>query len=216
MQSGKVANHPFAIMLFPVKRRLPMLGVHFFPTGGMPPTKIFVAARVDEFEILADTHRRTIEREIFQPHFVRRLLVVPGELVVRTLDFGLWTLDGCSVAQLKQSTFNLNHTSHSREGLRRRFDWRIELIAEQMLDVVHQQLLMLHLVLETEANDSQNFLSVVAIGKLLDELRHLLIDVRPIPSGFRNCRPRARAALWTFNSRSEAFVVRVKEKQEIF
>ena len=45
---------------------------------------------------------------------------------------------------------------HCRRG--RWFYRRVVLIAEQMLDVVNQQLLMLHLVFETEADERQNVL----------------------------------------------------------
>src|ERR1041385_5152601 len=78
-QPAKVANHPFAIMLLPIKRCPPILDVHFFPSRGMPPAKVLVPTIVDEVEIITDTYGRAINREIFQPNFMRRFLVVPSE-----------------------------------------------------------------------------------------------------------------------------------------
>src|SRR5882724_1063901 len=98
----------------------------------MPPAKIFIAAVVDEFEILAVTYRRTIDREFFEPNFVGRLLVVPSEVFgVRRLDAAFscalpyrptpsglpaWgphcrATAPIRISQLKQSTFNLNHAA---------------------------------------------------------------------------------------------------------
>src|SRR5205085_3998128 len=121
----------------------------------MPPTKIFIAAVVDEFEILAVTYRSAIDRKILEPNFVCRLLVVPREVFgVRRLDaafvsyalpYGRATAP-IRVTEFKQSTFDLNHAAHALNGLRRGFHRRVKLIAKQMLDVINEQLLMLHLV----------------------------------------------------------------------
>src|SRR2546423_15675815 len=125
----------------------------------MPPAKIFIAALVDEFEILAVTYRSAIDREILEPNFVCRLLVVPGEVFgVRRLDaafvsyalpYGRATAP-IRVSKFKQSPFNLNHAAHVLNGSRPGFHWPAKLITEQGLDVVTQQLLMLHLVFKPE------------------------------------------------------------------
>src|SRR5262245_30211750 len=146
----------------------------------MPPAKVFITASIYELEVVTHADRRAIDLKVLEPNLVRRFFVIPGELVVRTLDFGLWTLDGCIVPQFKQSTFNLNHASYRLNGFRRRFDGRIELIAKQMLDVIDEQFLMLHLVLETEPNDAKDFFRIIATGKLLDESCHLFIDLGTI------------------------------------
>src|ERR1051325_7938099 len=83
-----------------------------------------------------------------------------------------------------------------------------------MLDVIDEQLLMLHLVLETETNNPQNFFRVVAMGKLLDESRHLLVDVRAILASLSDSRSRTRTALWPLDPGAEAFVVIVAVARE--
>src|SRR5580765_5050712 len=113
MQSSKIANHPFAVVLFPIQWRLPMLGVHFFPSSRVPPAKILVANGVDEFKIVADTDRRAIDRKIFEPDSVLRPFVVPRKWE-RPHPCGRFTgiPAGSSITQLKQPTFNLNHPAH--------------------------------------------------------------------------------------------------------
>src|SRR4051812_10452266 len=44
VKSAEIANHPLAIVLFPIKRGLPLFSVPLSPSGGMPPAKIFVTA----------------------------------------------------------------------------------------------------------------------------------------------------------------------------
>src|SRR6185437_9321930 len=75
---------------------------------------------------------------------------------------------------------------------------------------------MLHLVLESEANDAEDFIGVTASRKLLDKPRHLLIDVRAILSGFCHRGPGTRAALRPLNSWSEPFVVGIEEEKKVF
>src|ERR1051326_1438511 len=217
MQSAEVANHPFPFVLSPVKRRLPMFRVYLFPTGRVPPTKISVAFRLNELEIFADTNRCSIDREIFKPHFVRGLFIVPGERGTRILRLSHGRhAQATSVPQLKQSTVDLDHSIDARNRFRCGSERRLKLIAQQMLDVIDEQLLMLHLVLETKPDDSQEFVSIVTIRKLLDKSHHLLVDVRAILPGFSDCWSRTRAALWTLDSWPEALVVRVEEEQKVF
>jgi hypothetical protein len=44
------------------------------------------------------------------------------------------------------------------------------LIAKQVLDVVNQQLLMLHLMLKPEPDDRKNCFCIVTVGNALEEL----------------------------------------------
>src|ERR1051325_11804796 len=127
MQSGKVTNHPLTVVLFPVQRRLPMLRVDPFPTGCMPPAKVLIAAVLNEFEVIANTHRRAIDREVFQENLVCGLLVIPRERWERrhpclrstgtppgafyALPHGRATAPP-RVPKLKQSAFDLNHPAH--------------------------------------------------------------------------------------------------------
>jgi hypothetical protein len=71
----------------------------------VPPTKILVAARLDEFEIITIAHRRAINLKVLEKNFMRRLLVVPRERTTR-----IWRVT--LVPQLKQSTFNLCHAGY--------------------------------------------------------------------------------------------------------
>src|ERR1041385_6481075 len=100
----------------------------------MPPAKVLIAAVVDELEIVAHAHRRAIDLKIFEPNFVRRLFVVPGERWERrhlmerphpcgrvtgilagafcTLPHGRATAPP-RVPKLKQPTLDLNHSAHA-------------------------------------------------------------------------------------------------------
>ena len=87
------------------------------------------------------------------------------------------------------------------------------MIAEQVLDVVNQQLLMLHFVLEPEPDYLPNLAGIITRRNSFDESRHLLIDVRAIGSCLRDRRTRARAALWPLNARAETLVVGGEHEQ---
>jgi len=83
----------------------------------MPPAKIFVAAFVDEFEILTVTYRRAIDREVLDPNFVCGFLVVPGEFNY-ALPYGRATAP-LVVSKFKQPTLDLNHAAHALNRWRR-------------------------------------------------------------------------------------------------
>src|SRR5207249_10345877 len=55
------------------------------------------------------------------------------------------------------------------------FHRRVKLIAQQMLDVINQQFLMLHLMLEAEPDYLQNRVRIITRRNRFDESRHLLI-----------------------------------------
>src|SRR2546421_7717602 len=150
----------------------------------MPPAKILVAAVVDEFKIVANASGRTFDREVFEKNFVLWPLVVPRkrkrpwERPHPGPDKSGFTGIGAgsSVSQLKQTTFNLHHAAHAFNRRWRRLHRRIELIAQQMLDVVNQQLLMLHLVLESEPHNRKNLIRIIARRNIFNESRHLFIN----------------------------------------
>jgi len=79
MQAGKVANHPFAVLQFPVKRRAPLFAIDCFPAFGKPPAKVFVATLVDKFEKVAVADRGFVDREVMDENLVRWLFVVEGK-----------------------------------------------------------------------------------------------------------------------------------------
>src|SRR5437879_506992 len=113
----------------------------------MPPAKIPIAAGVHELEIITVTDRRTIDHEIFEEDSVLRLLVIESERPERRhpcLRFA--RIPAGAVSKFEQSAFNFRHAAYCFDRTRRGGDRRVELIAKQMLDVINQKLLMLHLV----------------------------------------------------------------------
>src|SRR5207244_7710097 len=73
---------------------------------------------------------------------------------------------------------------------------------------------MLHFVLEPEPHDRLNLAGIIAVGKLRDEARHLLVDMRAIFPCLSYGWPRARAAFWPLDARAEALVIRVEIEKE--
>ena len=228
MQTGKITNHPFAILLFPVKRRSPVLLIHFLPAGGMPPAKILITTVVHEFKIVAITHGRTIDEKVFEKDLVVWLLIVECKVVTepRAVARSLRVLIEGPVAtargsvtyfitKLKQSALNLHHPVHTFNRDRRRRDCRIKLIAKQVLDVINQQFLMLHLVFKTEPYDRENRFCIFTSLNTLDESRHVLIDMRAIMPRLFHSRTRARATLRSRHARTEPFVIRVEVKEKL-
>src|SRR5919205_1293989 len=96
MQTREVADHPLAVMQFPVERRLPMFAVDCLPTFGKPPAEVLIAAVVDELEKVSVTDWSLVDREILKEDLMRGLLVIK----CKSLTF---------VSQLKQATFYLRH-----------------------------------------------------------------------------------------------------------
>src|SRR6266446_5866831 len=228
MQTGEITNHPFAILLFPVERRLPVLLIHFLPAGGMPPAKILITTGIYEFKIVSVANGRAIDEEVFQEHFVLRFLVVEGEIItepravargLRVLIKGPVATARCSVTRfitkLKQSSLNLHHPAHTFRRDRRRRDCRIKLIAKQMLDVINQQFLMLHLVFKTESHNRKDRLSTIAIRQTFNESRHLFIDVGAIPQSLFHRWPRTCATFRSRHARPKSFVIRVEVKKKV-
>src|SRR5687767_5318557 len=161
MQTGEIADHPFAIMRFPVKRPPPVFTIYNFPAFKKPPAEILVSIVANELQVIAVGHKCSIECVVLQEHLVRRLLVIESETVVdRTLDIGHSTLD-LGIAQPEQSTLDLRHAFnfHSRFG--RNTYGRIKLVAQEMFDVINQQFLVLHLVLESESHKASKLVRLV-------------------------------------------------------
>src|SRR6266851_6847710 len=73
---------------------------------------------------------------------------------------------------------------------------------------------MLHLVLEAQPHDPENRVRIITFRELLDESRHLFIDVLAIRYGFLHRWPRARAALWSLNARAESLVIRIEVEKK--
>jgi hypothetical protein len=85
-----------------------------------------------------------------------------------------------------------------------------------MLDVVNQQLLMLHLVLKPEPYDSRNLIFIITRRDFFDEAHRVFIDVRAIFSRLSHSRPRTRPALRPLNARTKSFVVGIEIEKKIF
>src|SRR2546425_7044009 len=154
-----------------------------------------------------------IEREIVtEPQAIARGLRVLIKGPVATAR-GSVTL---SITKLKQSSLNLHHSAHAFNRDRRRGDCRIKLIAKQMLDVINQQLLMLHFVLKTKPHDRENGFCIVTSRNALDESRHLLVNMGAIPQSLFHRRPRACATFRPRHARAKSFVIRVAVKEKVF
>src|SRR6476619_7050532 len=80
----KVADEPFAVVNFPVERRMPVFTVHCFPSFRKPPTKVLVSTVSNESQELRVTHRRSVNRKIFYEDLMLRLFIIkPERLGVR-------------------------------------------------------------------------------------------------------------------------------------
>src|SRR6185436_7152453 len=116
----------------------------------MPPAKILIAAVFHEFEIAAVTDRRPIYQKVLQKDFVQRLLVIKSKLGRPHPSGRFGGIPAGAITKFKQPAIDLSHTAYRFNRAWRRRDGCVELIAQQVLDVVNQQLLVLHLALEPE------------------------------------------------------------------
>src|ERR1700686_1223267 len=182
----------------------------------MPPAKILIAASLDELEILAVRNQRAIDQEVLQEHLVLWLLIIESELEPPHPCLRFAGISAGAVAKFEQSAFNLCHASDCFNRGRRRRDGRVELIAKQMLDVVNQQLLMLHFVLESETPDRQNCFRIIAGRNLFEKSRHLFVNMLPVSASFAHSWPRTRAALGSLNPRAKSFVIRIEVEKKLF
>ena len=85
-----------------------------------------------------------------------------------------------------------------------------------MLDVIDQQFLVLHLMLQSQSNNRENFAGIVTRCQGLNEAHHLFVDMCAIPACFRYRGTRARAAFRPFDAGAEPFVIRIKVEEELF
>src|SRR5215208_7012353 len=102
METGKVSNHPFAVMQFPVQRRAPLLAIYSLPTFRKPPAEVLIPAVLNEFEKLSVADHGLIDCVVLERHLVRGLLIVKSKL------------PRLFVAQHEEPTFNLSHPLHLR------------------------------------------------------------------------------------------------------
>ena len=89
VQAGEVANHPFAVVEFPVHRRAPLFAVDCCPSFGKPPAEVLVATVAEKFEKVAIAYECAVERiAVVRIDTVREAVVVRaehGHRSVRTL-----------------------------------------------------------------------------------------------------------------------------------
>ena len=121
-----------------------------------------------------------------------------------------------AITKLKQSPLNLHHPAHAFNRGRGRRDCHSKLITEQVLDVINQQFLMLHLVFETEPHNRKDRLGIIAIRHTFNKSRHLFIDVGAIPQRLFHRRPRTGATFRSRHTRPKSFVIRVEVKEKVF
>ena len=81
MKTGKISNHPLAVVELPVKRCAPVFTIDGFPAFGKPPAEVFISAVLNEREKVSDADRSFIDREVLEEHLMRRLFIVERELV---------------------------------------------------------------------------------------------------------------------------------------
>src|SRR5262249_52229971 len=181
----------------------PPLPPHGLPALAQPPAVIVVTAVVDEFDEIAIADRRAVNREILQEDRVLRLLVVPGEILA-------------GVTEREQSAPDLSHPGPGFGPGRRAGLLRVVEVTEQMLDVVDQQLLMLHLVLQSHSHEREDLFSVRPGLDIFQKSDHRLVNVISIPDGILHRRARACAAQRFLDALAEPFVVRVEVIKILF
>src|SRR5882724_9526181 len=130
-------------------------------------------------------------------------------------DFGLWTLELVPVAKPKQPAINLCHSFYSRYRIRRSFDRRVKLIAQQMPDVIHKQLLMLHLVLESKPDQGQNRFRIAMFCDRLQKPKHPFVNMIAIGNSLFDGRTRLRAALRPLDTCAKPFIVRIEVEEKL-
>src|SRR5687767_5887130 len=162
METAEISDQPFAIMRFPVKGRPPVFTIYNFPAFRKPPAKILVAIVANELQVITVCHEGTVECVVRHKNLVRRLLVVECKVVItRGFDLGPWTLDFGPVTEPEQSALDLRHAFNFHARFGRQTYGRLKLIAQEMFDVINQQLLVLHLVLESESHKAPKLVRLV-------------------------------------------------------
>src|SRR6266404_1199400 len=225
MQAREVSDEPLTVLLLPVKRRLPFFTIDSLPTFREPPAKVLITAVAHEFEKLSVADESLINGKILQEDLVRWLFIVESKIpfgvrrlvaalvstTTRSTD-AVATASG-SVPEPKQASFDFRHPFDSQRRWRRGFHRGGELIAQQMLDVVNQKLLMLHFMFETKSDEGSNRFRVWQFIERLQKLQHLLIYVFAIRDRIFNRWTRLRAALGALDTRTESFVIGVEVEE---
>src|SRR5688500_8032250 len=85
-QAREAVVPPRAVLLEPLERRVPALGLCGPNAIGQPQLGMAVAAVVDELDILAVGHQARSDLEWLDEHAVARRLVVEGESISRVAD----------------------------------------------------------------------------------------------------------------------------------
>src|SRR6266851_266096 len=215
------------VVVFPVKRRLPFFTIDGLPAFRKPPTKVPITAVAHEFKKLAVAYGSLIDGKILEEDMVRRFFIVESKIQfgVRRLVAALVYITtkttnpvasaSGSVPQPKQASFNFRHAfdSHRRAG--RGFHLRGELIAQQMLDVVNQELLMLHFMFETKPDEGMNCFRGWSVADRIQKLEHLFIYVIPISDCLLDCRARFGTAFGPLDARAKSFVVGIEVEEKL-
>src|SRR5258708_6436656 len=216
MQTREVSDEPLTVVLFPVKRRLPFFTIDSLPAFREPPAKVLIAALAYEFEKLSVADESLIDGKILQEDLVRGLFIVESKIIVAAFESVLRSRAGSCVTQPKQASFDFRHAFDSHRRWRRGFHRCGELIAQQMLDVINQKLLMLHFMFETKPDEGSNRFRVWQFVERLQKLQHLLIYVFAIGNRIFNRWTRLRATLLALDTRTESFVIGVEVEEILF
>src|SRR5215203_5138185 len=84
-----------------------------------------------------------------------------------------------------------------------------------MLDVVNEQLLVLHFMLQTKPHEQQDSFGVGQSIKRLQKREHLFVNVIPVSDGLSHGWTRLCSSLRTLYSFAESLVIRVEVKKVI-
>src|SRR5258706_13661410 len=79
-----------------------------------------------------------------------------------------------------------------------------------MLNVVNEQLLMLHFMLCPEPHKRQELARFSSVARLIKKLEHSIVDPASIPESILHSGTRTSAPLVFVDSRAEALVIRIE------
>ena len=94
--------------------------------------------------------------------------------------------------------------------------YRRIMIAKQVLDVIDQQLLMLHLVFKAEPHKQRKIAWHLGFLKRFRETRASLRQCASVRASLLHGRSRTSAALFAFDPRAKALVIGIEVEKKIF
>ena len=203
-ETGERHVPPVSVVLLPVERCAPTIFAHRGPTISEPVHRIAVAARLDEFEILAVCHRPRGERVVTQQHVVARGFVVKCEAasVMTDLCDTALALDPPEWRDRFRSRRQLLLVGRP-EGIHRKV----------VLDVHEQEFLMLLLVVESQG-DAAGDVAPALLGNGVHEREHRLVDMRAVAIDLLHRGAGEQPSLRARMKRAEGLVIGIEQVLE--